>query len=106
VIGTHALIQDDVHFKKLGFVIIDEQHRFGVEQRKALEQYNSFGVMPHILHMTATPIPRTLALTIYGDQDISTISQYPIGRKPIHTKVIKEHERNQVYRFIEEEVRN
>ncbi len=106
VIGTHALIQDDVHFKKLGFVIIDEQHRFGVEQRKALEQYNSFGLMPHILHMTATPIPRTLALTIYGDQDISTISQYPVGRKLIHTKVIKEHERDQVYRFIEEEVRN
>lgn len=64
------------------------------------------GILPHILHMTATPIPRTLALTIYGDQDISTISQYPVGRKPIHTKVIKEHERDQVYRFIEEEVKN
>jgi ATP-dependent DNA helicase RecG len=116
IIGTHALIQDDVHFKNLAFVIIDEQHRFGVEQRKALEQYANFQSpdkkneaipsAPHILHMTATPIPRTLALTIYGDQDISIIREYPIGRKPIHTKVIKEHERDQVYRFIEEEVRN
>ncbi|MDC0506137.1 DUF559 domain-containing protein [Candidatus Gracilibacteria bacterium] len=91
VIGTHALVQEDVYFNNLGFVIIDEQHRFGVKQREVLEQGfgNSGGIIPHSLNMTATPIPRTLALTLYGDQDLSIISQYPKGRKDIYTKVAK-----------------
>lgn len=106
VIGTHALLEDDVHFHNLGFTIIDEQHRFGVEQRRALEQYSSHvtGGLPHVLNMTATPIPRTLSLTIYGDQDISVLSEYPVGRKPIHTKVLSEDERNEAYNFIASEV--
>lgn len=118
IIGTHTLIQEDIKFHKLWLVIIDEQHRFWVEQRKFLEEYFSEiktpgfensgveGIFPHILNMTATPIPRTLALTIYWDQDISTISEYPVGRKPIHTKVVKENEREQMYNFIEEEVKS
>jgi len=91
VIGTHALVQEDVYFNNLGFVIIDEQHRFGVKQREVLEQGfgNSGGIIPHSLNMTATPIPRTLALTLYWDQDLSIISQYPKGRKDIYTKVAK-----------------
>jgi len=110
IIGTHALIQDDVVFNKLGYVIIDEQHRFGVEQRKALEEYCSINAkkewtFPHILNMTATPIPRTLALTIYWDQDVSIINEYPAGRKNIHTRVIEEEDRKQIYNFIEEEVK-
>lgn len=107
IIGTHALIEDNVHFRRLGFVVIDEQHRFGVEQRKVLERYASFsdGIFPHNLNMTATPIPRTLALTIYGDQDISILSEYPAGRKPIHTRVVREDKRTDAYNFIDEEVR-
>ena len=106
VIGTHALIEEGVHFQNLGLTIIDEQHRFGVEQRRTLEQYSSHktGALPHVLNMTATPIPRTLSLTIYGDQDISVLSEYPIGRKPIHTKVLAETERNEAYNFIATEV--
>lgn len=106
VIGTHALLEEDVHFHNLGLTIIDEQHRFGVEQRKVLEQYSSYktGALPHVLNMTATPIPRTLSLTIYGDQDISVLSEYPVGRKPIHTKVLAETERNEAYNFIATEV--
>ncbi|MCK9272686.1 ATP-dependent DNA helicase RecG [Candidatus Gracilibacteria bacterium] len=110
IVGTHALIQDGVHFKNLGFVIIDEQHRFGVEQRKYLEEYYSGskekGIFPHNLNMTATPIPRSLTLTIYGDQDISVLSEYPVGRKPIFTRVVKEDQREQMYRFIEEELKS
>jgi ATP-dependent DNA helicase RecG len=89
-------------------VIIDEQHRFGVNQRKYLENYGSVnaGIFPHVLNMTATPIPRTLALTLYGDQDVSILNEYPASRKPIHTVVVKEHQRNEVYRMIEEEVKN
>ncbi len=110
IFGTHALIQDSVQFQNLGFVVVDEQHRFGVEQRKALEEYCSIqgkkSIIPHRLNMSATPIPRTLALTIYGDQDVSVLDEYPAGRKPIHTKVIREDERVEMYRWIAEEVRN
>ncbi|GAB0174167.1 MAG: ATP-dependent DNA helicase RecG [Candidatus Altimarinota bacterium] len=106
IFGTHALIQDTVGFANLGFVVVDEQHRFGVEQRKTLEEYCSRSkIVPHRLNMSATPIPRTLALTIYGDQDVSVLDEYPAGRKPIHTRVIREDQRVEVYRFIEEEVR-
>lgn len=100
VIGTHALIQDYVQFHKLGLVVIDEQHRFGVEQRRLLANQG----YPHVLHMTATPIPRTLALTMYGDQDISIISQMPMGRKKIHTRVVNPQDRAQMYSWIESEV--
>lgn len=107
IFGTHALIQDSVSFAHLGFVVVDEQHRFGVEQRKALEEYCSKGtIIPHRLNMSATPIPRSLALTLYGDQDISVLDEYPAGRKPIHTKVVKEEQRIEIYRIIEEEVRS
>ncbi|MDD5213875.1 MAG: ATP-dependent DNA helicase RecG [Candidatus Gracilibacteria bacterium] len=92
IIGTHALLEEDVLFNKLGFVIIDEQHRFGVKQREILEKYASKGIFPHSLNMTATPIPRTLALTLYGDQDLSIINEYPVGRKTIFTKVAKNDE--------------
>ncbi len=95
IIGTHALIQDDVHFKNLVYVIIDEQHRFWVKQREILEKYMSGANIPHNLNMTATPIPRTLALTLYWDQDLSIISEYPKERKSIHTKVIHSPEQRQ-----------
>lgn len=103
IIWTHALIQEDVLFNNLFFVIIDEQHRFWVKQREALETWlgNHSWVTPHNLNMTATPIPRTLALTLYWDQDLSIISEYPKDRKLIHTKVIWSDEaRNQVELFI------
>ncbi len=107
IIGTHALVQEDVYFLNLGFVVIDEQHRFGVRQREVLEKAwgNKTGLIPHNLNMTATPIPRTLALTLYGDQDLSIISEYPKGRKIIHTKVAKnDAERRQIELFIESEL--
>lgn len=96
-----------MHFAKLGFVIVDEQHRFGVNQRKSLETYFSLSgkVFPHVLNMTATPIPRTLALTLYGDQDLSILNEYPASRKPIHTGVVRDDERESVYRMIENEMR-
>src|SRR5207253_3946913 len=81
VVGTHALIQPDVSFRELAVAVVDEQHRFGVEQRKALAEDRS----PHVLHMTATPIPRTLALTVYGDLAVSEIAKAPATRKPIVT---------------------
>ncbi len=82
VIGTHALIQEDVYFKQLGLVVTDEQHRFGVEQRSVLRRKND-RLSPDVLYMTATPIPRTLAITAYGDMDVSIIDQYPEGRKKL-----------------------
>lgn len=100
-IGTHALIQKSVHFNNLGLVIIDEQHRFGVLQRQALRQK---GYNPHLLVMTATPIPRTLALTLYGDLDISTISEMPPGRQVIKTRWLKQYDRERAYNFIRKQV--
>jgi len=107
IIGTHALVQEDVLFKNLWYVIIDEQHRFWVKQREILESGlgNSSGVIPHSLNMTATPIPRTLALTLYWDQDLSVISEYPKGRKEIITKVARnDQERNQIELLVRNEV--
>lgn len=103
VIGTHALIQDGVEFKYLGLVITDEQHRFGVRQRGVLQ---AKGDMPDVLVMTATPIPRTMALTVYGDLDVSSIRQLPPGRKPIRTFVRGGDRRQLVYKFIVDEVKS
>jgi ATP-dependent DNA helicase RecG len=100
-IGTHALIQDDVAFQKLGLVIVDEQHRFGVEQRDALRQK---GYHPHMLVMTATPIPRTLALTLYGDLDVSIIDQLPPGRQKIITRWRTGPQRGESYKTISQQV--
>jgi len=102
IIGTHALIEDDVVFRNLGFVVIDEQHRFGVAQRAKMWQKNT--VPPHVLVMTATPIPRTLAMTLYGDLDVSVIDEMPPGRKPVKTFYIKAGERFKVYNFIKKEI--
>src|SRR5699024_5840712 len=88
VVGTHALIQEDVNFRDLGFVIVDEQHRFGVEQRRVLREK---GLHPDVLFMTATPIPRTLAITAFGDMDVSIIDEMPKGRQTIETYWLKEN---------------
>jgi ATP-dependent DNA helicase RecG len=103
VIGTHALIQEDVKFRNLVFSIVDEQHRFGVEQRKALiNKSGNKHTIPHLLSMTATPIPRSLALAMFSDLDISIIDEKPGGRKPIITKIVPPDKRDQAYKFIEE----
>ncbi len=102
VVGTHALIEDPVCFRSLGLVVIDEQHRFGVEQRARLQQK---GIQPHVLTLTATPIPRTLALTIHGDLDTSQIDELPPGRQRITTKVYTNRQRSQAYNLIHEQVR-
>jgi ATP-dependent DNA helicase RecG len=101
VVGTHALIQEGVTFARLGFVVVDEQHRFGVEQRDALRQK---GYNPHMLVMTATPIPRTLALTLYGDLDISTLDEMPQGRQPIITRWRSGTRRAEAYHVVAEQV--
>jgi ATP-dependent DNA helicase RecG len=102
LVGTHALIEDKVQFKNLGFVVIDEQHRFGVEQRAKLWRKNI--IPPHILVMTATPIPRTLAMTLYGDLDVSVIDQLPAGRKPIKTVHFFENQRLRMFGFMKQEI--
>lgn len=102
LVGTHALIEDKVKFKNLGLVVIDEQHRFGVEQRAKLWRKNS--IPPHILVMTATPIPRTLAMTLYGDLDVSVIDELPAGRKPIETKHLLESQRVRMFGFMKQEI--
>lgn len=102
LIGTHAVLEDKVKFKNLGLAIIDEQHRFGVAQRSKLWKKNSFP--PHILVMTATPIPRTLAMSVYGDLDISIINELPAGRKPIKTLHRYDKNRLSVFRFIKDEI--
>ena len=103
LVGTHALIEDTVRFANLGFVVIDEQHRFGVEQRARLWTKNQRP--PHVLVMTATPIPRTLAMTLYGDLDVSVIDEMPPGRKPIKTVHMRDSQRLRVYGFMGEEIR-
>lgn len=103
IIGTHALIENTVVFKKLGLVIVDEQHRFGVAQRAKLWQKNDL-IPPHILVMTATPIPRTLAMTVYGDLDVSVIDELPPGRKPIQTMHFFENRRNQLNNFLKQQI--
>ncbi|SFB19825.1 ATP-dependent DNA helicase RecG [Lentibacillus halodurans] len=102
VVGTHALIQDDVFFDDLGFVIVDEQHRFGVEQRRVLREK---GLHPDVLFMTATPIPRTLAITAFGDMDVSVIDEMPSGRKAIETYWAKENTFDRILQFIGKHVR-
>ncbi|MBE6235457.1 MAG: ATP-dependent DNA helicase RecG [Bacteroidales bacterium] len=104
IVGTHALIEDNVVFRNLGLAIIDEQHRFGVEQRSKLWKKASYGAPPHVLVMTATPIPRTLAMTLYGDLDVSVIDELPPGRKPVQTIHATEGKRPALYRFMREQI--
>jgi ATP-dependent DNA helicase RecG len=101
VVGTHALIEEGVEFAQLGVVVVDEQHRFGVGQRAALRQK---GYNPHMLAMTATPIPRTLALTLYGDLDLSVIDEMPPGRQPVATRSLGPEDRRRAYEFVRKHV--
>lgn len=103
LIGTHAVIEDNVHFRQLGLVVIDEQHRFGVAQRAKLWSKNE--ISPHVLVMTATPIPRTLAMTVYGDLEVSVIDELPPGRKPVETLLRYDEQRQQVYRSVYDQLR-
>ena len=102
LVGTHALIEEKVKFKNLGFVVIDEQHRFGVEQRARLWKKNK--IPPHVLVMTATPIPRTLAMTVYGDLDISVIDELPPGRKPVQTFHYYDSKRGHLFHFMKQKI--
>jgi ATP-dependent DNA helicase RecG len=105
LVGTHALIEDAVEFDRLAVVVVDEQHRFGVNQRRALDRKAPAGLAPHVLHMTATPIPRTLALTAYGDLDVTVLRELPAGRRPITTHVCAtDAERSRAYERIREEL--
>jgi ATP-dependent DNA helicase RecG len=106
LVGTHALIEEAVEFDRLAVVVVDEQHRFGVNQRRALDRKSPGALAPHVLHMTATPIPRTLALTAYGDLDVTVLRELPAGRRPIDTFVASsEGERSRAYERIREELR-
>ncbi|MGK2878178.1 MAG: ATP-dependent DNA helicase RecG [Solirubrobacterales bacterium] len=105
IVGTHALIEDLVEFRRLALAVVDEQHRFGVRQRAALDAKAPGDLLPHVLHMTATPIPRTLALTGYGDLDFTQIKELPRGRRPIATKVIGDPQRADAYEQVREQLR-
>jgi len=104
VVGTHALIQEGVQFANLGLAIIDEQHRFGTAQRGALRNKSQSGSSPHLLVMTATPIPRTLALTLHADLDLTIIDEMPPGREPVSTRILQKKERERAYKFIRAQV--
>ena len=103
LVGTHALIQEGVSFHKLGVAVIDEQHRFGVSQRVMLKE-KADSIDPDILIMTATPIPRTLSMTLYGDLDVSGLDEMPPGRSPVKTRVLSRHQETTAWKKIEEEV--
>ena len=103
LVGTHSLIQDKVKFNNLGLVIVDEQHRFGVKQRAKLCKKQT--AIPHLLSMTATPIPRTLALTVYGDLDLSLLDEMPMGKRKVETRIVKNKERAEAYKLVEEEIK-
>jgi ATP-dependent DNA helicase RecG len=105
-VGTHALIDPKVDFARLGVCVVDEQHRFGVEQRRALDAKRVEGMAPHVLHMTATPIPRTLSLTAYGDLDTTALRELPAGRQPIETRLVDAGERAGAYEFIRKQLRS
>ncbi|HEX2708226.1 MAG TPA: ATP-dependent DNA helicase RecG [Solirubrobacterales bacterium] len=105
IVGTHALIEPTVRFARLGLSVVDEQHRFGVEQRRALDAKGVEGMAPHILHMTATPIPRTLSLTAYGDLDTTALHELPAGRMPVETSLVGEDRRAGAYEFVREQLR-
>jgi ATP-dependent DNA helicase RecG len=104
-VGTHALIDPAVGFARLGVCVVDEQHRFGVEQRRALDAKRVEGMAPHVLHMTATPIPRTLSLTAYGDLDTTALHELPAGRRPVETRLVEPDERAAAYEFVREQLR-
>ena len=105
ILGTHALIEPSVEFARLGVVVVDEQHRFGVGQRAALDAKGAEGLAPHVLHMTATPIPRTLSLTAYGDLDTTALRELPAGRRPVETRIVNEGERPAAYELVRERLR-
>jgi ATP-dependent DNA helicase RecG len=105
IVGTHALIEPGVRFARLGVCVVDEQHRFGVRQRKALDSKGVEGLAPHVLHMTATPIPRTLSLTAYGDLDTTALRELPAGRKSVATRIVEEGERAGAYEFVRARLR-
>jgi ATP-dependent DNA helicase RecG len=105
IVGTHALIEPGVEFARLGLCLVDEQHRFGVAQRRALDSKGPPGMAPHVLHMTATPIPRTLALTAYGDLDTTALRELPAGRQPIETRLVEESDRAGAYEFLRGQLR-
>jgi len=105
LVGTHALIEPTVKFARLGLCVVDEQHRFGVSQRRALDKKGVEGMAPHVLHMTATPIPRTLSLTAYGDLDTTALHELPAGRQPVSTHLVAEEQRGEAFEFLRKQLR-
>jgi ATP-dependent DNA helicase RecG len=105
LVGTHALIQEGIDFPRLALAVVDEQHRFGVRQRTALDGKGHAGLAPHLLHMTATPIPRTLSLTLYGDLDTTALRELPRGRRPVKTWIVPEARRARAYEHIRKRLR-